>query len=450
MSRFLRRFFLFFVALSSISLFSVPMPIVNRYLPQLNHIPCCNEDKDSIFVDSHFFIGHGSQTFARKFDVGHEGRGIPEIWGDYDLKEIISSIEEYHNKVGSAYVSPYDREPGAHVWKAGSRILFEARSSIDFAGFGLSGVIPAGQNGVSFFFNVPFYSVETRDRYMYKPNQREIISIDDYDQLDRLLMMTHRDLGLDSKDWKRVQFGDVSCGVLYKQESDYFWLFRSVALSSSLAVGIPTGQCRDWDNPSSVPFGNDGHWAISAQLNPQVEIKEGIFLEMPTWLTLLTKERVRRRIPLYKEPRPYSKLYDDIWYKPGASLGVRPGIVLKHFPIPHLHVGLSLGYQRQFDGSEEDSLRTASTVPSYLTRQTVSGVSNDTLAKGMIANNIEYNKSFSRWYSFYWSLDAQYELYELFPGWKNVPTASLQVDYCFRGAKVARTHQITTKISWRF
>ena len=159
------------------------------------------------------------------------------------------------------------------------------------------------------------------------------------------------------------------------------------------------------------------------------------------------------RIPVYNEPAIFSALKGVVRIKPGLSLRVDPKLTFSHvMGIDNLHFSVTFAYKRHFADTWED-VRTESTVPSYLTRNTLpvtSAAMTQTHVNKEIAEIKRNKKDSSKWSSAYLVWDALYELRDVFPTAKHAPVLRATYEHCITGYRAGRTNQLSVQVGWRF
>jgi len=420
-------------------------PIVNRYFPHVSAsvLPSILQGRSSLSL--RLTAGHAAKTFARVRDESklHRKEGILELLGDYDLDSIVDSLTEKISAEGGIYTAPYARETGGHAWASRS-LIFGAHSSllkyqallVYEQSFGEHWRVTA---------QLPLIHVEARERYEFPvQSSDQTLTLSDREQVRRLRRYVHSDLGLKTGDWWQDGLGDASMSVRWLQRWKYVGVLRSCGIGAQVAVSAPTGVCADRTYPASVSFGNDGHWGGSVSILPEIEVKEGWHINLPFSFTLQSSKTHTKRIPVYKEPAPFSPLEGSVKITPGVTLQWAPGIMVEHL-FEDFHFMLGFVYTKHWIDKWIDMRANKDTVVSYLTR-TPSG----SITAALIAQNQYEKKMLSKWRSSYVVFDAHYILRDFFPRLANPPVLRLAFDYCLSGAKVARMHQVSAQLSWRF
>ncbi len=450
-------------------------PLVNRYIPSfcmtsLDKI-ISGESRPIITVSAS--AGHASRasalfdqpeerpntqgispsTDAPKFSPLQETYrfdGLMEMGGWYDLHELVSSAQE----ANSHFVSPFVRETGGSAL-ATRQLLFGARSSVSLYGLDIAVRLPL-RYGFSCGFSLPLWHVEARQRYQFPvtvADQMLAESIPQIEQAHRFRQMVHADLGMVQKDWIVNGVGDISVWMEQVKTWSRVWLLRTIQMGHRITISAPTGVKNDSAYPASFAVGNAGSWGFAYTFLPRLEVKEGIWVQVPFTVTGQSRSEYVQRLPVYSEAAPFGALVAPVRTAPGASISCEPSLSFQHF-IDHLHLSFGFSWLKHYSDTLYD-LRKNPSVESYLTRTTIPEGSfgaqaryND--AQRMIVAQRKMKKAYSGWNRMYLLFAAQYELRDLFPRMRHAPVFNLGLHYCVANSHAAKLHQVSAGLSWQF
>jgi hypothetical protein len=387
---------------------------------------------------------HANQTFSQSdsTDFRYNFGGLLELDGKYRLQGLITAGDE----TIPGYKKPFTRESGGDAW-ARDHMYFSARSTLFLMGVHLGIQIP--YKDWLFGAHVPFWHVEARQKYGYPiTKDSQNISLPAVDQVMRFHQYTHQDFGLKPDDFVAESIGDISLFAQWGRSWNYLWLLRSASLGARLAISAPTARYANTAYPASIPFGGDAHWGIAASILPAAELQEAIHFSMPMTFVWQPKATHKRRVATYREPSIFSPLIAPVTVTPGATFRIAPQVTMEHL-VDNLHC--SLGYVRTTHWADDwDDARSDKTTPAFPSRNTVPSGVVTASAPQSLANMRDEHRTSTAWHSGYVSFDAQYEMSDVFQNTKNAPVLRLTYDYCLSGERVARTHQLTVQLGWRF
>lgn len=390
-------------------------------------------------------------TASTAYQKGGGNTGIPELWGKYDLKDIIFALKQVDN----GYVDQTFLENGTKEW-VGKSIKFDVDGKITSRGVSLGYKQNLNFWGLSLGGFIPFAHVNTTSRFSFNDKDSEIslgnLKIGEQYQVDRIRSQVQKDLGLKGSDWSKTGFGDLDLFVSWNNEWDHKLLIRNIDLSLRVGVLCPTGIKRDIDYPTSVPFTNNGHWGAYFDTVLDLELRQDLRFGVMLGFMDLFKKTDNRRIPVYKEPVIFSPLKADVQINPGFTFKVSPYLEFANLR-DGLHVQGRYTYLKHSADSWRD-MREEEPVKSYLD-QTVASLKHlvdypNYVSDEKIEENKEHKEYLSRWTSHYLTLEVIYDSREAFNNWWLHPAFYFIYDYPASGGGIAKTHQFTVGVELHF
>jgi hypothetical protein len=408
----------------------------SRYLPFLER-PEEYVTQGKSHVYPALFITSASTAFR---SMGGNG-GIPELWGMYNLKNVISSVAAARKSV----YNPFANEPGYTDFNE-KDLRFSMNGKIKSRGLILSAekVFSRRSNWLKNFsagFFIPLMIVNTSMRFsLDKENSHaDARSATDaeVDLFDRVRRKVHNDLGLKDDNWSKTGLGDLDLHIGWRRYFDHVLKMRSIDLNLRGGLLVPTSQKRDKNFPSSIPFMGNGHWGIYGDLVSEFELKQNWKLGVMFALIKQFDRTYDRRIPYLHEPPMFSAL--------SGNVKVDRGITAKastYFTLENLMDGLHSQFRYTFlrhCADVWDDKRDDKSVKSYLE-------STDSNAPFVRSTR----KYMSRWKYHYITLEVIYDSVEAMRNWFLKPKIYAILDYAFTGRGVSKTHQFTIGAQFHF
>ncbi|MBU4269779.1 hypothetical protein KJ644_04345 [Candidatus Dependentiae bacterium] len=424
----------------------------SRYFPFLER-PAEYITKRTSHVTPSLFLTNAATAFGR----GGGNIGIPELYGTYDLRDVIFSLKQVN---GSSYVNPIERERGPNDAWIDKSIRFQVNSKIRSIGFLLNYeqyVRISGQSlklpGVSLGASLPLMNVVASDNFYFLPEQSDpqVQNLKDgeVDQLNRIRRMTNDDLSVQSGDWIKAGLGDLDLHASLNYNWDHKLLMRSIDLNFRLGVVIPSSVYADINYPASVSFMGDGHWTSYFDVIPEFELKPDWKVGLILGFMYQLDNTKIFRIPVYQEPAPFSALITNLKIDPGLTFKISP-----YFTAENLTDGVDFQVRYTYLKHNKDKWiddRSGSFVKSYL-NQTVGTQpwTGKTLTQADIDNNISTKKDLTKWTMHYISLELLYDSKEAGNNWILDPKIFINYDYQFSGNGCSKTHQFTLGVQAQF
>jgi len=417
----------------SLSLITQLFPSRNpsRYFPFLEK-PEEYVTKRKSYVYPSLFLTTASTAFKR-----HGGNtGIPELWGRYDLKQVIASLSAIKSCSGCPDYNPFSDEPGYTDWSSKS-LRFYMNGKIRSQGVMLECCQNLLGSSVSCGFSVPFMRVNSSIRFMFDRQNSHADSryatIEEEDMLNRVRREVHSDLGLAGENWSVTGPGDVDAYLQWRQFWDHKLMVRGIDLNVRAGTLIPTGRRRDEDVSASIPFMGNGHWGVYGDAVCELELKQNWKLGVMLGLIHEFSNKEERRIPYHSEPTMFSAIKGNIEVDPGLTFKISPYFTLENFK-DGMHAQIRYTYRKHSADTWRD-LRLDKCVKSYLESER-SG------SKCVRASR----NSLSSFTSHHVTFQVVYDPKEAMNNWWLKPKFYAMLDYATMGRGVSKTHQLTVGI----
>ena len=441
------------VILLILSVFSVNASHNNsRYFPFLERPAEYITKRTSHFTPS-LFLTNAATAFGR----GGGNVGIPELYGNYDLRDVIFSLQQVN---GASYVNPIERERGPNDSWINRSIRFKVNGKVRSIGLLLNYEQYTkihGQNlilsGVSFGASIPLMNVVASDNFYFLPDESDSqvqnLKDGELDQLNRIRRIVNDDLSIQSGDWIKAGLGDLDLHTSLNYNWDHKWLMRSIDLNFRLGVVIPSSVYADINYPSSVSFMGDGHWTTYFDIAPEFELKPDWKVGLILGFMYQFNNSKNFRIPVYQEPALFSALITNLKVDPGLTFKISP-----YFTAENLTDGIDFQVRYTYLKHDKDKWiddRSGNFVKSYLNQSVgTEPWPGKVLTQQDINNNIAAKKDLTKWSMHYLSLELLYNSKEAGNNWILDPKFFINYDYQFSGSGSCKTHQFTLGVQAQF
>ncbi len=399
------------------------------------------------FVSTQAFFTTASTAFS---DEGGN-TGIPELWGKYDLRDIINSIETVRNTCGPEFTNPFLLTPGVEGL-AGHSVIFDVDGKVRSGGLFFHG---AYQLWKQFYIGANFgiARVETKCRYHLNQGTDEIFDTCDplvrdllpseVAQVERVRLAVNRELGIRQSDSDKIDFTDIDLYVRWNKIWDHALMMRTINLNILGGVLFPSGHRTPINNPCAVPHHSNGHWGFYLDGNTELELKPNWHIGVILSFMFQLSDTRCRRIPVLFEPATYSALLGDLRVNPGTTFKVSPYASLKNI-VDGLHLNGRYTYLRH-DADTWTDERTICCVPSFLTQRP-----SEDLTEGDIFTAQAQQLRRTRWRAHYFTLGLSYEPKEAQMKWPLDPVFFINYDIPLGGSSIMKTHHIHIGVDLRF
>lgn len=403
----------------------------SRYFPFLEKPEDYITHKESFVEPSLFITSAGSA-----FKSGDGSQGIAELWGKYDLKDVIEAIDA--TTVGT--YNPFSGEPGYVDWNT-KEIKFNIDGKVKSRGL----ILALNQNIAKSDFHVgvflPVMHVNNSLFFTFDAdsshNDVQNLTPQELEMLDRVRRSVHRDLGLKGRDWTKSGVGDLDLYISWQRYFDHAMNMKSVSLDFRGGALVPIGAQSDKDYPSSTPFMGNGHWGAYLDMVGEFELKQNWKFGLMGGYIYQFSDTADRRISYFREPGIFSPLYGRIKVSPGGTLKFGANFTLENL-TDGLNLQLRYTILNHFTDKWYDK-RSNKSVSSYL----------ETFKNGY-DDVLEEKERLSRWSSHYISMQVEYDSKEAMKDWLFQPKLFATYDYPFRGKRSAKTNQFTVGVQLHF
>lgn len=405
----------------------------SRFFPFLERSQEYVTDKRSYFNPGVFYTT-ASTSLRQSGSTG----GIPELWGNYDLRDVIASLQAVQ---GDAFVNPIETVTGTQSLVGRSlkfRVLSKVRSN---------GIVLHYEQRLweSLFIGgwIPIIFVTATGKYRFdRTNSDPALAsarlttqqlFDLEQQLDTIRRLTHDLAGFTRNRWSKSGFGDLDLYAKWNWHDDYRWLMKSVDLNIQGGITAPTGILSDRNNPLSVSVMGNGHWSIYLDFVPEFELKQDWKVGLMFGFMHQFKHSRTVRLAIENEPTIFSALTAKVQMDPGSTFKVSPYLILENL-TDGLHFQGRYTYLRHSDDQWRD-LRADQSVQSYL-------------AKGK--DIINQKENLSRWRSHYFTFQVSYDSKVALKNYWLDPLFYLTYDMPINGNKISQTHHVTFGVKMQF
>ncbi len=419
-----------------------------RYFPFLEKTEDITTKKRSQ-LSPEFFCLMASTAHKR----GGGNGGIPELWGKYDLNDVVASLGAVQglaaaNSVKDILVAGLQDQP----------IKFKVDSKVQAQGFALGYEHALRWDGFSVGVWAPVMHVSATGRFGldFGPDGNinnvpvatqvdgEWVLNADGLKIDAARRSAHDKLGFVGNHWDATGFGDIDTHIRWNYFIDHQMLMRSIDNYVQVGLIIPSGMKTKLSQPLSLPAMGDGHWGAYFDVVPEFELRQDWKFGFLLGGLYQFKETRSVRLPVGKEPVPYSALTGKVEIQPGVTAKLSPYFTLEnltdgvHFQIRYTYLRHSMDkwYDRRSD----------KTIASYLDRTR----SDAALTVAQIAQNIVDRELSSKWRAHFFSFHLVYDSKQALQNWATDPLFSVTYDLPISGNGIAKTHQISVGAKLHF
>ncbi|MFC1894920.1 hypothetical protein ACFLYH_03150 [Candidatus Dependentiae bacterium] len=391
------------------------------------------------------FTSRASTAFKR----GGGNAGIPELWGFYDLKDVIASLEKVQ---GADFVNPIATERGIDNDWIDKSIRFEVDGKLKGRGILLNYEQDLKWNGFQVGAFIPFMHLDSCERFNFlaKESSNELQNLRDGElsQLDRIRRLVHKELGFNGEDWNKTGFGDLDLHLRWNHNWDHKVRLKNIDLNLQVGLLAPTGVNSDNAYSSAVSFMGNGCWALYFDIVTELVLKQDWIFGFMLGVSHQFSHTRKLRIPVYKEPAIFSALFADVKNDSGKFFKASP-----YFTLQNLTDGVNFHVRYTYLRHSQDNWydkRLDKSVASYLNQEAGNNIGGQVLTEEDIYNNICAKKSLSLWRMHYITLQFAYDSRQANNHWVLDPTVYAAFDYQFSGNGSCKTHQLTVGVELHF
>jgi len=353
---------------------------------------------------------------------------------------------------GSTFVNPFLSAPGVEGL-AGRSVIYKVDSRITAGGVLLDGSHAILGESLFIGYSIPLMRVRATHQYVLNQGSNDPLDTTDplvkmllpgeVNQVERVRQSVHTALGLEAQDWETGGFGDIDVHLRWQCHWDHVLLTRSIYSNFIAGVVFPTGVQIAKNNAVTVPFMGDGHWSLYLDGLHEVELKHDWKVGLLSSYMLQLSSTRERRLPVFKEPAPFSALIAKTEVDPGFTFKISPYITIENI-IDGMHIQARYTYIQHSDDKWTDK-RSDKTILSYLVNQAATG---RTLTD--VAQNIQTKKHNTSWRAQYFTFGLSYDTTASLKKWSLSPVFYINFDTPLANKGVAKTNQLTLGVELHF
>lgn len=327
--------------------------IDNRYLPQFDPMYLRKAEPMGSF---------DLNLLAMSGERGHDNRGkkvnYPEIMGKYNLSQVALGLQKTQ---GINFLRP--------EWQPLNDIIWDMEGKLQAQGVHL-GVERQIADWLAVGMQLDVLHVSSRIDFLINSDTKFMLKLDPGSTLElyRALSDTNRALGLSADQWSKSGISDIDLYLRFSIIREYVLKCRQVDAGVKLGTYLPSGVCRDLNNPASVPFGGNGHTGIYVEFDLNLEVKEDWFVGV--WAQVVHRLPLTQelRMPAASSDKPEILTFGTVtgrgWVDVGTTFGIQPFLVLRDLADGF---GVRLAYTYRHHSSDWwADLRSDKTIATYL------------------------------------------------------------------------------------
>jgi hypothetical protein len=415
----------------------------SRYFPFIERSENYLPKKKSFLSNAIFFT-----TAATAFRRGGGNSGIPELWGNYDLWNVVNSLEKV-SPTGDSFVKAIKTDLSAYEEKS---LHFHVDGKVKSKGIMINYEHNFNWNGISAGIHVPLMYVSSTSRYSF--NRSALISAmgwnpSEYegskgvrlnDKIDNIRRLVHDKIGFIENDWGNGGIGDLDVYARWNYFMDHQFMTRGINFGIQLGTMIPSGVKRNLNQPVSVSFMGAGHWGLYGDFISEFELKQDLKVGLIAGGIYQLASTRNVRIPVFKEPEIFSALVGKMKLSPGITAKLSP-----YLTIDNIKDGVSFQARYSYLRHNQDSLKDARAdklIKCFLSYTDAS--------EKDISDNIEQKNNLSKWRSHYLTLQLNYDSKKALNNWAMNPNFYFSYDMPISGNGICKTHQINLGLDLHF
>jgi len=368
-------------------------------------------------LPSSFAIDYTISTASKAFNDDEGEIGIPELFGNFDLSILGRGFEV----VGKSNLIRSDLQA------ANSKLPFDMEGKIQSQRLAFSyyqRLVQWFSIGFSWFF----MRVNSRQKFILGDTNLSLGPGDELEINDTRRCMFF-DLGLRESHSAQLGFSDIDSFLRVGRLWEYTLKCRRIDAGLSLGLLIPTGVKQELNNPSSVPFGGNGHWGFYVSIDALFELREDLKVGMLLRVNKRLPRTQLHRMPAVGEPQIFGSIVGSARVNPGATVIFSP-----YFMLENLRKGLGIGLYYTLTSHQEDEW-------------------NDRRLDKVIPVNLKQVIDFSSWGSDYVTLNVFYDFGKEKVKRSIDPIISFRWNIpamFFVSSRVVRTHEVALGIEFAF
>lgn len=394
---------------------------VSRYFPFLERPEDYVIKNRSHFTPTFFYLD-ATTAFRRGGGTG----GVPELWGKYDLKDVIASLEAV-----DPTADPVRDVTGGDTYSNKS-MQFGIRGKTQGVGVGLGYEHTFKWLGLQAGVWIPVVALGTQSRFSFNRNDSaSFFRYPDNEQdlsqkeqvADKIRRVTHDIIGFEENLWNKTGFGDLDVHLRWNLHLDHIFMMRSLDFNVQGGAIVPTGFKSDMNIPCSLSIGSNGHWGLYGDLVTALELRQDWTFGLMFGGVHLFPHSRTVRIPVGNEPAIFSSLVGRVRMEPGFTFKFSP-----YFTLSNLSDGLDFQarytYLRHNMDHWEDE-RSDKTVQCYLDKGSLVG----------------QKETLSKWRAHYITLQLLYDTKEAMKHMSLTPVFFVGYDFPLNGNGIAKMRQ---------
>jgi hypothetical protein len=397
--------------------------------------------KQRSFIDVSVFYATASTACKRYGGTC----GIPELYGSYDLKDVISSLQKTNPGKYIGDNNPIYEVTGSHELD-GKKLDFGVTGKINTAGLILAyeqNLKFANLKNITFGIWLPVMNSDIISRFdfnnkKYKQNYGKFLSNSEVEKVDEIRRITHKEIGFEGTNISRSGVGDIDVHLRGNYFLDHKLMMRGIDLNLQGGVIIPTGRKMNIDYPASTPFMNDGHWGVYLDFVPEFELKQDLKVGLILGGLWQFDDTQNRRVAVYKEPSIYSAMVGKIEIDPGSTFKISPYLTLENLS-DGAHIQLRYTYLRHSMDKWRDK-RDDKSIDCYL--ETTPRI-NPAITHEDLEKNLSEKNQLSKWRAHYFTIQAAYDSKLALKNWFMNPKFYASYDMPINGNGFCKTHLVT-------
>lgn len=403
---------------------------VSRYFPFLERTEEYLIKKRSHLTTSFLYL-----NASTSFNWGGGNGGIPELWGKYDLKDVIASLQTV-----DPTADPIFAATGGHVYD-GRSIRFKAGGKMRGQGILLNYEHDTKWAGLQFGASLPIIHLSTTSRFDFDRQASDAIFNDPFlsqhalDQqeftVDKIRRQTHQTIGFRGNLWDETGFGDLDLHVRWNHIFDHVLMMRTIDLNLQFGVIVPTGITSENDSPISLSIGSNGHWGIYGDIVTGFEMKQDLTIGLMLGLAHLFPHTRNIKIPVATEPAIFSSLIGRVRMEPGLTFKFSPYLVLGNltdgldFQVRYTYLRHNIDHWQDVGNLQQSYLHKDSSI-------------------------VRQKEDLSKWRAHYITMQVTYDTKVAEKNCIFDPVLIAGYDIPVSGGQICKTHQITVGIEWHF
>ncbi len=374
--------------------------------------------------------------------------GIPELYGSYNLKDVIYSLQQANPGEYEGDNNPIYTVTNSHALD-GKNLPFSVTGKINTVGL----ILDYEQNlrfinlkNFTIGLWLPVMNSDVVSRFEFDRKKYGRITDPEVQKIDEIRRLTHKEIGFEGTNISRGGVGDIDAHLRWNYFLDHKLLMRSIDLNIQGGVVIPTGRKMNIDYPASAPFMNDGHWGLYLDFVPEFELKQDLKVGLIIGGLWQFNDMQTRRVAIYKEPSNYSALIGKIKIDPGNVFKVSPYLTLENL-ADGAHIQIRYTYLRHGMDKWTDKRGTESieSIPCYLETEARIDPNNPKkdITHDDLAENLHYKNQLSKWSAQYFTIEAIYDSKLALKNWSMNPKFYASYDMPISVNGFCKTYMIT-------